>query len=173
MAESKKLTTLIEAVEAIMVKIDNGAYECQDPAGIIKADLEAALFQARGIKVKDGDPEYALYSPNGDDGVLWCRRLVEQCEEFDVDHAGKYPPDLYEQFITFWSQPNKKGQPKWWTTLNSKGGRFHIPGRLATWAQNYRPSRSSSQQPGKLFQAAQGLFNAAEELKNEMRTRTI
>lgn len=161
----------MDAIEAIMTKIDAGHYKCQCPDEFIKADLESALFEARGIVVKDGMPEYELFSPNGDDGVLWCRRLVEQCEEFDVDHAGKYPPDLYEQFITFWSQPNKKGQPKWWTTLHAKGGRFHIPGRLATWAQNYRPSRSSAQQPGKLFRAAEGLFNAAEELKNEMKNR--
>lgn len=139
MAESKKLTSLITAIERI---IETRGPELHLAEQGIITDLEQALFDAKGMRKASKD-EYDLYEPY-DDGVLYCKKLLAQIREFQRSKPNKYPEEMYKQFWEWWSEPDEKGQPRWWTTkydTRNKSGRFHIPGRLSTWRKRYKPTR--------------------------------
>lgn len=167
MKKPTKLSSFITAIELILDEMpESGLW----PTKPIKDKIEDALFAAKGIK-RPPRALYELFYPN-DNGVPWCRYLVEKCDELIEQYPTKYHSDMYEEFLTYWSAPNEEGVPKWWEIYIANNLRFHVPGRLATWAKNFRIKNNGRPAfRGKLYTAAEGLFNAAEELKNEMRSK--
>lgn len=63
-----------------------------------------------------------------------CRFLHEKLNQYNRENKGLYPVEMYSSFLLHYSQPNKKGVPRWFLELTKKNGSFHIPGRLAQWS---------------------------------------
>lgn len=144
--EKKEIKEVLLSVEALLPTIELGI-ESPDLATyfliLLRGQVENILFQGKDlIKAK----EYDMYEPK-DDGVLICRTLEAACLKFVEDHPDKYHMAMFPEFIRYWSEPNGKGQPRWYSTKTQKNGRFSLPGRLATWAKGFRAPRVETVNP--------------------------
>ena len=79
-------------------------------------------------------------SPYGD-GILHYRAI-----EWDKANANKYEPELFKEFLSYWTAHVQKGRDKgrelWKTKLT-----FEIGQRLATWAKNQKQSNQNGNKP--------------------------
>jgi hypothetical protein len=103
----------------------------------IRDILEEALFKAE----QENKPKGGYDVTFSTDGVPTCQVLRQEMTAFYKEHPEKYPVPMYTEFLRYWSEPNMKGVPRWHTERYKPRGRFHLPGRLATWAKNYRPPK--------------------------------
>lgn len=175
MAKSKVLSQVLTDIDTVIENLDNGSLGSRSA---IKSALEEILFKHRGGKLVAQPGEYELYFPNENTGVPWCRKLEEMVNEFISTHPKvSYPEDLYVQFLNYWSTPDSYGHPAWWRLVNTKKagkkGTFFVPGRLSTFWQNYRPSKSlPNAELGKTLGSAKGINSAIQDLLDKGLVKT-
>lgn len=63
-------------------------------------------------------------------GYKVCRVLQQECRDFYKKHPQLYVGEMYIEFIKWWSEPTKKGVPKWYDMRT-----WDLGGRLRTWAK--------------------------------------
>ena len=70
--------------------------------------------------------------------------LQNMLAKFYFENMDKYEPEMYKQFKAYWTALVQKGKDKgkeFWRTQKT----FSLAGRLATWAQNYKPQQQQKQ----------------------------
>jgi len=131
------LAQVLDRIEKEILRIQEGnAPEDSDAAETIRV-LEEIIFDAQ----QDKKPKGTYNLTYDTDGVATCQVLRQEMAAFYKEHPDKYPLPMYTEFLRYWSEPNSKGVPRWYSEKNKPRGRFFLPGRLATWGKNYRPPK--------------------------------
>lgn len=141
MTTEEKLQSLIKTVEHALNHISqcNPMEDSFGPA--IRDILEEGLHEV--VKDEKGKPGFLLTYDT--DKVATCQVLRQQMAEYYNEFPKKYPVPLYTEFLRYWSEPNGKGTPRWYSEKSKPRGRFFIPGRLATWAKGYKPPKETAE----------------------------
>jgi hypothetical protein len=84
-----------------------------------------------------------------DKGVTICQTLRSECKVFFNEHKGLYEDEMYSQFLEYWSVPNGKSIPKWYSEKTKKNGSWSLAQRLSTWSKRYNPKNEAA--PRKLI----------------------
>lgn len=128
--ESKVNTILLE--KESKHSLSNNITLEEKKANFLKKNNEKAVM--------DGGSELPMPSiPNSPygDGILHHRAI-----EWSRANVNKYEPELFKDFLTYWTAPVQKGRDKgreFWKTKPT----FEIGQRLATWAKNEKPSNQN------------------------------
>lgn len=72
-------------------------------------------------------------------------------------HVSQYGIEMLDDFIRYWSEPNRANNPKMKFELNKT---WSLSGRLATWHKNSTKFKPANQ--------SKGMFEAAEELRRSL-----
>jgi len=128
------LAQVLDRIEKEVLRIqENHPMPSSDAAETIRV-LEEIIFDA----TKDGSkPKYDKKNlVQNEDGTYKCIVLYQMMLDFHAEYKTKvnYPKQLYVDFLNHWSTPNERGIPAWLTEKLKPKGRFHLPGRLRTWA---------------------------------------
>lgn len=109
----------------------------------------------------DGGQSKVLFDlKKNDKGVDVCQTLRSECTAYFKDHKGLYEDAMYAEFIEYWSVPNGKNIPRWYSEKSRKGGSWSLAQRLSTWSKNFKPKSD-------MGGAAKKLVNIPDRLKVE------
>lgn len=137
MTPAEKLKTLTEHLEKVIA-------EHSDSHPEVAEKLEKILFDVTQETKSTGYDKSNL--TREEDGSPYCKELQKMLGEFYLAHQDKYHKEMYKEFRRYWSEPNGKGIPRWYSEKTKPRGRFDIPGRLATWAKRFKPPVEKIQQ---------------------------
>lgn len=125
MTPAEKLKTLTEHLEKVIAE-HSGSHPD------IAEKLEKILFDVTQETKSTGYDKSNLLIE--EDGTAKCIILNKMIGEFWVKHKDLYPVDMIKDFQAYWSTPNERGIPAWFSEKSKPRGRFQIAGRLRTWA---------------------------------------
>lgn len=104
----------------------------------ISNNIESNKEEKESNNIGDSDESKKKMPYNlltGKNGVVFCQVLRDSCREYKELNPNLYSKDLYVDFISYWSEPNGKNIPKWYSALKAKGGTWSLPLRLSNWAK--------------------------------------
>lgn len=152
-----------QVIQRVVEQVEHGVKDGVESAPIIKTiktnktsktvlppdvkNVEATQTDFSKNEKEEKVPEFNLTTD--DRGVVTCQTLRSSCHEYFRAKPGTYPDQMYAEFIQYWSVPNSKNKPKWYTEKTRKGGGWHLPSRLATWFKNYKPTKPLYQEPNR------------------------